>query len=106
MKEIDGLVRIKKYTDDDGNLICGDCDYDINCYGVLKNKGDVLRPYTNCPVWHGERKSEKAYVCIHCEAVYLEDPVTQCDCLKGSGADFVEGVLIYTLPSPPQEDKP
>lgn len=38
-----------------------------------------------------------AYICIHCEGVYPDHPVTQCDCLEGTGADFVEGIIEYEL---------
>lgn len=38
----------------------------------------------------------KAFICIHCEGVYTDEPVTQCDCLEGSGHDFVEGELRYS----------
>ena len=46
--------------------------------------------------------TRKAYICKHCEGVYIDDPVTQCDCMEGSGADFIEGSLIYS--PPPKED--
>lgn len=36
-----------------------------------------------------------AYICKHCEGVYADQPVTQCDCLNGTGADFYEGTITY-----------
>jgi hypothetical protein len=37
------------------------------------------------------------YICIHCEGVYADEPVSQCDCLKGTGHDFVKSSCEYTL---------
>lgn len=39
--------------------------------------------------------TRKAFVCIHCEGVYADDPVSSCDCMEGSGHDFIEGVIHY-----------
>lgn len=39
-----------------------------------------------------------AFICVHCEAVYADAPVTQCDCMLGSRHDFIEGVIKYILP--------
>lgn len=36
----------------------------------------------------------EAYVCIHCEGVYPDSPVTQCDCLEGTGHDFKKAYLV------------
>jgi hypothetical protein len=38
------------------------------------------------------------YVCIHCDCIYSE-PVSQCDCMEGSGADFVRGYAVYDMPN-------
>lgn len=42
----------------------------------------------------------KIFVCEHCEGVYPDQPVSQCDCLEGSGADFVEGFAEYLMQKP------
>lgn len=39
----------------------------------------------------------KAFICIHCECVYPDEPVTQCDCIKGTGHDFIEGKIEYIM---------
>lgn len=41
----------------------------------------------------------KIFVCIHCDMIYPDQPVTQCDCLDGTGHDFVEGVAEYQKPT-------
>lgn len=40
------------------------------------------------------------YICIHCEGIYADEPVSQCDCLKGTGHDFVKSSCEYTLTEP------
>lgn len=40
------------------------------------------------------------YICIHCERVYADEPVSQCDCLKGTGHDFVKSSCEYVLTEP------
>ena len=62
MKEIDGWIKIKKYTDDDGKPVCGECFIPYPC-GFYKDvpitKGTVPNePGPLCPVWHGESKGE------------------------------------------------
>ncbi len=42
----------------------------------------------------------RIFVCIHCKGIYVDYPVTQCDCLEGSGHDFVEGIAEYKMPTP------
>jgi len=37
----------------------------------------------------------KAFICVHCDGVYADQPVSQCDCMEGTGADFIEGVIEY-----------
>lgn len=39
----------------------------------------------------------KAFICIHCEGVYADVPVSQCDCLEGTGQDFIEGIITYRM---------
>lgn len=41
----------------------------------------------------------KIFVCIHCDGIYADNPVSQCDCLEGSGHDFVEGIAEYKMPT-------
>lgn len=42
----------------------------------------------------------KAFVCVHCEGVYADDPVSSCGCMGKSGnGDFVEGIVRYKLPA-------
>lgn len=36
-----------------------------------------------------------AYICKHCEGVYADSPVSQCDCMEGSGSDFYVGTITY-----------
>jgi hypothetical protein len=43
-----------------------------------------------------------AYICVHCEGVYADEPVAQCDCLdalKSSPPHFVKGSIDYILPN-------
>lgn len=63
MKETDGWVKIKKYTDD-GRPVCwgnslAKCDLYWRLGGV-KGCGYIANgsPGPSCPVWHGESKSE------------------------------------------------
>lgn len=37
----------------------------------------------------------KAFICIHCEGVYADSPVTSCDCCDGTINDFHEGTIEY-----------
>ena len=37
----------------------------------------------------------KIFVCAHCDGIYADQTVTQCDCMEGTGADFVEGFAEY-----------
>lgn len=39
--------------------------------------------------------TRKIFVCKHCEGIYADSPVSQCDCLEGSGSDFIEGFAEY-----------
>lgn len=43
------------------------------------------------------RIKRKVFICVHCGGIYADAPVSQCDCLEGTGADFVEGELKYSL---------
>lgn len=36
----------------------------------------------------------KAYICIHCEGVYSDSPVSACDCMEGTGQDFKKAFII------------
>ena len=38
--------------------------------------------------------TRKVFICIHCEGIYADNPVSECDCAVGP-SDFVEGVLTY-----------
>lgn len=70
MKEIDGWVKIKKYTDNEGNPVCGECNiFGPQCSFVVGDDHGhpVIGP--TCPVWHGESKSES---CV-AEAVSAEN---------------------------------
>lgn len=62
MKETEGWVKIKKYTDDDGKPVCNgetECRLWLQC-GLMDTTvfGDI--PGQSCPVWHGESKSDIA----------------------------------------------
>lgn len=74
MKELDGWVKIKKYTDDEGKPVCGDCFMSSPCafYKDVEITPDTAanEPGPRCPVWHGESKSESAMaeaVAAECE---------------------------------------
>lgn len=67
MKVIDGWVKIKKYADDDGKPVCGEChwnkwrpccDYQQNTatYGFFVTRLHDRIPGPSCPIWHGESK--------------------------------------------------
>jgi len=45
-----------------------------------------------------DKVTRKAYVCKHCNGIYADDPVSQCDCMEGTGQDFYVGVLEYQTP--------
>jgi hypothetical protein len=64
----------------------------------MSKKCGYLNKYGGC-VYGSDvccyRQQRKAFICIHCEGVYMDVPVTQCDCLEGTGHDFIEGVLNY-----------
>ena len=46
----------------------------------------------------------KIFACVHCHGIYADQAVTQCDCMEGTGADFVEGFAEY--PSALQSAQP
>ena len=46
----------------------------------------------------------KIFACVHCHGIYADQTVTQCDCMEGTGADFVEGFAEY--PSALQSAQP
>lgn len=63
MKETDGWVKvkIKKYTNDEGQPVCGKCIFGPTDNCMLNSwKGLACRwdPGPSCPVWYGESKSE------------------------------------------------
>lgn len=39
--------------------------------------------------------TRKAYICTKCEGVYIDDPVSECDCEVGQDQQFYVGTLIY-----------
>lgn len=39
----------------------------------------------------------KIYVCFRCEAIYADEPVSECDCEIGA-REFIEGVAKYRMP--------
>ena len=48
----------------------------------------------------------KAYVCVYCEGVYADEPVTSCDCVNGPPS-FHEGEITYFTPdAPPAPTEP
>ena len=59
-----------------------------------------------------ETKGRKVFVCTHCDGVYADQPVTQCDCLPDENT-FTEGWICFgapaqaadsvTAPAPPPE---
>jgi len=60
--------------------------------------GDMLRQAMREIEEMQNRKSEvrKAFICKHCDGVYADEPVTQCDCLVGlEGQEFIEGIIEY-----------
>ena len=38
--------------------------------------------------------SRKAFICVYCEGVYADDPVTQCDCLGGEPM-FHQATIVW-----------
>lgn len=58
-------------------------------------KDDVIREQIAKEFPKEEVIRRKAFICEHCEGVYADEPVSQCDCMKGSGHDFIEGEIIY-----------
>lgn len=57
MKETEGWVKIKKYTDE-GNPVCGECWANIGRDFCAHCDLASLGPSPTCPIWHGESKSE------------------------------------------------
>lgn len=39
----------------------------------------------------------KIFVCAHCQCIYADAPVTECDCQPGAN-EFIEGTAEYYLP--------
>lgn len=40
----------------------------------------------------------RAFVCVSCEGIYLDSPVTECDCAPGANI-FIESVITYKMPN-------
>ena len=45
-----------------------------------------------------ETNGRKVFVCTHCDGVYADQPVTQCDCLPDENT-FTEGWICFGAPS-------
>lgn len=46
-----------------------------------------------------QRIKRDIYVCAHCEAIYRNEPVSECDCTLGREDQlFIKGSAVYTLP--------
>lgn len=64
MKETDGWIKIKKYTDDDGKPVCWECclaplDYKQRPHPLGCGFSTIEKtPGPLCPIWHAESKSE------------------------------------------------
>ena len=56
----------------------------------------IERDLRNKQESHNETR--KVFICVHCEGMYADFPVSQCDCMEGTGHDFVESVVKYNLP--------
>ena len=47
-----------------------------------------------------ETNGRKVFVCTHCDGVYADQPVTQCDCLPDENT-FTEGWICFGAPAQP-----
>ena len=45
-----------------------------------------------------ETKGRKVFVCTHCDGVYADQPVTQCDCMPDENT-FTEGWICFDAPA-------
>ncbi len=57
MKEETVIVRVKRYSDDEGNPVCGECEIFnkyICEYSDKKSTATIFEilPSTNCPIWN------------------------------------------------------
>ena len=75
-----------------------------NCLAKREGKDTDVAHASWCGFWMDVKKKRglvveevrrKAFICVHCEGVYADEPVSQCDCMQGTGHDFIEGVIIY-----------
>jgi hypothetical protein len=45
-----------------------------------------------------KRVVRKAWICPLCDSVYVDAPVTECDCTVGTKPNFILGEVTYHLP--------
>jgi len=43
-------------------------------------------------------RQRKIFVCIRCDGVYADAPVSECDCEAGA-CEFIEGIAEYIVPN-------
>lgn len=55
---------------------------------------------TQCPTPASKQTKCIVHVCAHCEAIYRDEPVSECDCTMGKeNQSFIKGYAVYTLPA-------
>ena len=69
-------------------------------YGNLYEAMLAAAPAPQAQPAQGEVTRRKIFVCAHCDGIYADQTVTQCDCMEGTGADFVEGFAEYPALQP------
>lgn len=134
MKETDGWVKIKKYTDDEGKPICGECCFaPVGCKERRKPIACAFstwaeRPGPSCPIWHGESKSEWLDIetapkdgtevdlfapalgrrpdCAFAKGEWVEWGQDSFDTLERVSLKPYTPTHWMPLPAPPQENKP
>lgn len=66
------------------------------CYWRKKYDEEVKHRLKKSPELEGYTQ-RKIFICVHCEGIYADLPVSQCDCMNGSGKDFIEGLAECVL---------
>ena len=70
---------------------------------LLNDAADAIRAGWGQPAQ--ETKGRKVFVCTHCDGVYADQPVTQCDCLPDENT-FTEGWICFGAPTQAAESVP
>lgn len=102
-RALSGEKAVEVTADERGMAFVDGLGWVVQCSKAFAYVTDLLRSAIE---FSGEKagRMRKAFVCVHCDGVYADEPVSQCDCLEGSGADFIEAQIHIPSPTPDKGD--